>query len=390
VTSENINPTTFFAPPNRASSQLLQLQVSMTGDNPVINGLMQTVGGLLAVLNEQRQVLCLNACLLRELGIENSSDVLGLRLGEIFRCTHAADPPNGCGTTRYCASCGAAIAMAVCLENHEPAARKCIISVKNDHQDKEIVLQIHAAPIEIGRHSCLVLFMRDITASERSAILERIFLHDLNNLVTGLDGVSEALAAQLQDEQEELGRLITRLTRRLTQELDIQRAIYQDQTTGFCLHPEPVKVPEVLDELRSSLSRHPATFGKSLDIGQIDSGMRLQSDPSLLLRVLLNMTINAFEATDTGGMVRLWVESSPENFSFHIWNRTPIPRHIVPRIFQLYFSTKPGKGRGIGTYMMKLITEDYLGGAISFDSSATRGTTFRLQMPRTDLEETRH
>ena len=58
-----------------------------------------------------------------------------------------------------------------------------------------------------------------------------------------------------------------------------------------------------------------------------------------------------------------------------------IPEPSQLQVFQRSFSTK-GRGRGIGTYSMKMLTEEYLGGAISFRSSEREGTTFNVILPR--------
>jgi sensor histidine kinase regulating citrate/malate metabolism len=52
-----------------------------------------------------------------------------------------------------------------------------------------------------------------------------------------------------------------------------------------------------------------------------------------------------------------------------------MPPEVQLQIFQRSFSTK-GKGRGVGTYSMKLLTERYLGGKLAFTSAAGEGTTF--------------
>jgi len=49
-------------------------------------------------------------------------------------------------------------------------------------------------------------------------------------------------------------------------------------------------------------------------------------------------------------------------------------------VFQRSFSTK-GKGRGLGTYSIKLLTERYLKGTASFTSTETDGTTFQISLP---------
>ena len=67
--------------------------------------------------------------------------------------------------------------------------------------------------------------------------------------------------------------------------------------------------------------------------------------------------------------------------AFTVWNRSAIPEKVRLRIFQRHFSTKQGTGRGLGTYAMKLFGEKFLGGSVSFASTAAAGTTFRLEIP---------
>ena len=51
------------------------------------------------------------------------------------------------------------------------------------------------------------------------------------------------------------------------------------------------------------------------------------------------------------------------------------------RIFQRSVSTKAERGRGLGTYGMKLLGERYLGGEVSFVSTEEAGTTFSVRLP---------
>jgi sensor histidine kinase regulating citrate/malate metabolism len=49
------------------------------------------------------------------------------------------------------------------------------------------------------------------------------------------------------------------------------------------------------------------------------------------------------------------------------------------QLFQRSFSTK-GNGRGIGTYSIKLLTENYLKGKVSFFSNEEEGTVFSIEL----------
>ena len=115
---------TYFAPAARAQAPELHKDIDFAAHNPVIDGLLKTTSGMLAVLNEHRQILAANEALLKTLGIENASDVLGLRPGEAVSCVYADRHPGGCGTSEYCQTCGAAIAIVTSLAEDEPVERR--------------------------------------------------------------------------------------------------------------------------------------------------------------------------------------------------------------------------------------------------------------------------
>ena len=185
---------TYLAPPEKAEKDQLQSQLNLLSGNAVVSGLLQTVSGLLAVLNEQRQILALNQSLLDVLGVGDAGEVLGLRLGEAVQCVHARKPPAGCGTTPYCSSCGAAIAMVTSLEEDGPAERTCAVETVRDGRKKDLFLRVQCRPVDLGGRRILLLFLQDVTAHQRRANLERIFFHDINNILNCLVNASELLA----------------------------------------------------------------------------------------------------------------------------------------------------------------------------------------------------
>ncbi len=92
------------------------------------------------------------------------------------------------------------------------------------------------------------------------------------------------------------------------------------------------------------------------------------------------MLKNALEATSKGGEAVLSAEADNNYVYFNVKNKCFIPRDIQMQIFQRSFSTKC-KGRGLGTYSMKLLGEKYLKGRISYKSSEDEGTVFTAAFP---------
>ena len=102
---------TYFAPAERANENELVAEIEMVNKNPVMSGLLHSISGLLAILDEHRQIIAFNDSFLKMLGIHDPSEALGLRPGESLQCIHAHEEPGGCGTSKFCSTCGAAIAI---------------------------------------------------------------------------------------------------------------------------------------------------------------------------------------------------------------------------------------------------------------------------------------
>ncbi len=377
-----VPPETYFAPAARAGRQEMEQVLATLNQNPLVDMFLKMANGLVAVLNVQRQILAVNLALLEALGVSDGAQVLGLRPGEALDCIHAHDCPGGCGTSQVCATCGAVIAMVTCLAHDLPEQRDCLMTVEKGGLRQDLYFQVRCNPLSLGGQRFLLLFLRDIPVDQQRATLERVFFHDLNNLINVLLANSEMLTWQEDTawQREVASRIMTASTI-LAQEVAIQRALSCTEPQAYTLALKDFPVADIMDGLRTLLANHPAAAGKTLDLPAPVANLRLKTDPALLQRILINMLVNAFEATEAGGRVRLWLEAVDGAVTFGVWNRRPIPEGVTPRIFQRNFSTKPGSGRGLGTYSMKLFGETYLHGQVNFTTSATEGTTFRLRLP---------
>jgi signal transduction histidine kinase len=93
------------------------------------------------------------------------------------------------------------------------------------------------------------------------------------------------------------------------------------------------------------------------------------------------MVKNALEATSPREEIVLSCRAARgRRIEFRVYNPAYIPRDIQQQVFQRFFSTK-GKDRGLGTYGMRLLSEQYLKGKVSFFSSPEMGTCFLARYP---------
>jgi len=368
---------TYFAPARRTDETRLKVEIGMVSENPVVGGLLNSIGGLLAVLDANRQIVALNDSFLKMLGISDPGGILGLRPGEALRCVHADSGPAGCGTTEYCSTCGAAVAIVASLSDNRSVERLCALTKEEIGRRADLALAVRSQPIEMKGSRFLLLFMRDVSREQKLAALERTFFHDLGNMVTMLVGASDLLLAE---GKSSMAHSIHKASLRLQREIEMQRLILEDGARDYRPKWETVPTSAVEHDLRSLFSGHPLAGEREVSFENRVPDEPLTTDTSALNRVLRNMLLNALEATEPGGSVKVLIARENGELRFSVWNPAVIPPDIQKRVFQRHFSTKDQPGRGIGTYSMRLLGEEILGGIVDFCSSPEEGTTFTFRI----------
>jgi len=370
-----------FAPARRKHGGTLAADVAVVARSPLVDSLLTVFGGLVAVLNEQRQIVALNHALLDELGVVDANEALGLRLGEAIRCTHCRDNAGGCGCSEFCSTCGAAIAMVACLKEGSPQERDCVVTVERDGTSDELVFQVRASRLELAGERYLLLFLQDQTLLRRQAELAHAFFHDVSNLVQALQSVCDLLPGQDAEEASRLGERTRQLVRRLGREINLQRTLLGESADDLQVRWEVQPVDRTLREVEQLFQGHPLALDRNLVRRDAPDAWTVRADHALLTRILVNMVTNGLEAARVGDVVRLWAERTPGGVRFCVHNPQAMPAAVTARVFQRHFTTKPGRGRGLGTHAMRLLGERYLGGKVDFETGPGRGTVFRLALP---------
>lgn len=107
-----------------------------------------------------------------------------------------------------------------------------------------------------------------------------------------------------------------------------------------------------------------------------------------ILQVLFNIVANAVRAMPSGGILSISTDDveMPDGAAIRIAvrdNGVGIPPHQVPRIFDAFYSTRPGNGTGIGLFVARQFVSGH-GGRIDVESSidpASHGTTMSIYLP---------
>ncbi|MBN2280364.1 MAG: hypothetical protein JXQ65_07280 [Candidatus Marinimicrobia bacterium] len=371
---------TYFATPEREDKKTLEQQIKQTSENELINSLMKAIQGLFVVLNDKRQIVGINESFLKNLQAEKQDDIFGLRLGETVKCVYSDLMEGGCGTSEYCSSCGAAISMVTALSKNEPAERICSIRVQPDGDVENLFFNVKSSPLQMDGKTFLLVFLEDITYEQKMAALERVFFHDIYNKVSGIINGCEILKYQ-STENTDIVNIIYDLTYQMVREIEFQKKMLNNKKYRIFPEPSEIKLSTVYKELDRVFSNHSVLKYKFLDFPEKVPFFTFKSDISILIRVLTNMIKNALEASGKGEKVRVYHLITGDEISFEVWNKGYIREDFARQIFKRNFTTKKGLGHGFGTYSMKLLGEEMLGGKVTFETSKEAGTTFKFKIP---------
>lgn len=369
---------TLFAPAERATPDDLHRQVAFFSETSMTRRILDAVPSLLMILNGQRQVVYANQALLELVAGGKKDLVHGMRPGEVLDCIHARKTAGGCGTTEECSTCGAVLAILAGLRG-EQAVRECRVTRCREGRQESLDLQVWTTPLAYEGEAFTVFAVSDISHEKRRRALENIFFHDVLNLVGSIKGFAELLRTYDPADKEKIFELVQGAAEQTIDEIEAQRTLAAAESKELKLNPEPVPVGDLLRQLVGIYGRHEVAEGRSLLLDPAIPEVALTTDRSLLGRVLGNMIKNALEASAPAETVTVRCRCAGDRFEFAVHNPGVMPREAQLQVFQRSFSTK-GRGRGLGTYSMRLLSE-YLRGEVAFTSTEAEGTTFTASYP---------
>jgi signal transduction histidine kinase len=204
--------------------------------------------------------------------------------------------------------------------------------------------------------------------------------HEIRNPLSTLRMNLQLLREDWQDpitEREKQGRKRIDVLLRETERMDTVVSDFVRFAAGHALRKEPTNLNALTGELLDFLApqaersriRLVRDFAKDLP--------RVEVDPNLIRQAILNLLVNAQQVLPSGGEIRIRTSENGRYVKLSVTDNGPgIPAEHREKIFNLYFSTKPG-GTGLGLPMVKKIVEEHHG-MIEVDTELNKGTTFTI------------
>lgn len=344
----------------------------------ILPSLFNIMPYILLVINKHGQIIYSNKTFLKLLNFPEQKINLGLRFGEVLKCTNANKLAGGCGTTESCGVCGALLAILECNQTQQPTTRECLLETRGQDGSVHHELEVHAAPVSTSNSEHILFSVRDISMEKRRLALEEIFFHDLLNTSSAAQGLLDVVVDQkFQEDNQELIQCASETMDVLVEEIKSYQDLFAAENGKLSIKNTLFPVRALVEDL---VRMHLQNDSTSCPINYAcPEELWVKSDPVLLRRVLNNMLKNAVEASEEE-TVNIEVLQKEEGVIFKVHNAQYIARDIQLQIFKRSFSTKD-KGQGLGTYSMKLLGEKYLAGKISFTTAKKTGTTFSFSLP---------
>jgi PAS domain S-box-containing protein len=203
--------------------------------------------------------------------------------------------------------------------------------------------------------------------------------HELRNPLFGISSAAQLLRFRIKDDpvvEKNVGRIlreVERLNNMVTALLEYGRSNPIRLAPG---DPDIVW-DEVLENQRGLLESRALLLHRT----RAEPPVRSPIDPPQLAQVLLNLLVNAADAAPEGTDLTLQTtQLANGGWRCRLHNSgAAIPADVLPRVFEIFFSTKPG-GTGIGLALCQRIIEEH-GGTIALESAPESGTAATIVLP---------
>ncbi len=227
---------------------------------------------------------------------------------------------------------------------------------------------------------------QELVQTEKHAAVGKLaagVAHELNNPLTGVLTFTEELLEDVEKgtETEDDLNVILRETIRCRQ---IVRDLLDFSRQGKP-NRQTLSLEAVIRRTLNLVQKQPAFHDIIFEVELAEGPLITRGDPNQLQQVLLNLVINARDAMDGNGTVKLRTRA-PDGGKVAIEvidHGVGITPDNQAKIFEPFYSTKGSQGNGLGLAAVRNIIERH-GGEISLNSTPGRGSNFKVYLPSAD------
>jgi two-component system NtrC family sensor kinase len=247
----------------------------------------------------------------------------------------------------------------------------------------------------IGRQAALALenfrYQQAFVRAERLAAMGQTIAtlsHHIKNILQGVRGGSYLIDMGLQDHSEDMVRKGWGIVEKNQDKI---YHLVMDMLT-FSKERQPAlqrsQLNDTVSEVVDLMQARAAECHVALQF-QPDAGVPASTfDPEGIHRAVLNIVTNAIDAVEGADNAAVHVQTGWDSGNEMLWvsvsdNGPGIPAEQLPRLFNIFESTKGARGTGLGLAVSQKILREH-GGEITVESQVSQGSRFTLAFPRSD------
>ncbi|MBX3161114.1 MAG: PAS domain-containing protein [Deltaproteobacteria bacterium] len=258
----------------------------------------------------------------------------------------------------------------------------------------EAALHIHAVPLEHKLHDVAALLVFDDVSELRR--IEQRLLHSEKLVTAGqlAAGIAHEVGTPLNVARGRVEITLSHLGREHAEASNQQLAIEQiDRVTRLLqqlldyVRPAPAMLDDVdlahtLRAVVELLAAEATKRGVSLRPDVPDVLAPLRADPDQVQQIVINLALNAIDASERGRVVWLRAREGAGAITLEVADQGHgIPRELQKQVFDPFFTTKKrGRGTGLGLWVVAELVRAQ-SAEIELDSAPGRGTTVRVTWP---------
>jgi PAS domain S-box-containing protein len=257
------------------------------------------------------------------------------------------------------------------------------LHTKSRRTQRDSLFKVSAYPSEQG----VVAIIEDITEQEQNKRLSIIGQtagmvgHDLRNPLQTIIGELYLAKTETQTlpnspQKNNLQESINTIQ---------EQTVYMDKIVtdlqAFVKPIEVIKRPVDLRTLVEAVLKEINIAGNIIVSTQFPADfLRINADPHLMKRVIINLVTNAVQAMPDGGKLDINSETDQNHIYITVKDTgVGIPENIKPQLFTPLFTTK-SRGQGFGLAVCRRVIEAHCG-TIEFESQEGKGSKFTVALP---------
>ncbi len=215
--------------------------------------------------------------------------------------------------------------------------------------------------------------------------------HDFNNSLAAILGRAQLILRRVKDEEliRSLGIIVTAAEDAASTVRRIQTFARKSGAAEMELLNVGNLLRDAIEITRTRWENEARAAGLSVNVTlTADDDAFVQGNASELREVFVNLIVNAVDAMPEGGSLKICCKRKSERVHLRFADTgMGMKEEVRERVFEPFYTTKGVLGTGLGLAVSYGIVERHQG-VFSVESKLGKGTTFFIDLPATDSQET--